>query len=88
MLDELRLVVKEIKVRWRAGHVKKDDVLHRRGEMGLSRGEGLKSLAAAGQGFLGRKRGESHGAEAHRAITQEVAAGRGEKITGKRLLGK
>jgi hypothetical protein len=46
------------------------------------------ALALTGQGFLSRKRGESHGTEAHRAITQEVAAGRGEKITGKRLLGK
>ena len=88
MLDQLRLVIKKIQVGRRAGHVKEDHVLHRRGKMRVPRGKGPKARVPTGDGLLGRQGGQRHRAEAHRAISHEVTAGQGEGVARGLLLGE
>ncbi len=74
-LRELRLGIEEIELAGAALHEHEDDVLRLGGKWrGLGR-ERIRAAAVAAQAFLLQQIGERDGADAARAVAEEVAAG-------------
>src|SRR5436190_255043 len=74
-LDELRLIIEQLQLRWPARHEEIDDVLSARCEQGLLWRQRILRGRSRAELVVGKQRRERNRPQPHAALAEEVAAG-------------